>query len=135
MDRAGRRPLLLLSQIGEFIFILIVALSMIFKGQMGSIGDIILVAGVLLFVSSFAVGLGPIPWFIIAETFPSSTRGYAISVATTVNWLTNFGVALAFPSMQTALGKYTFFVFAGFIFFFLVFTWLLVPETKGKVRC
>jgi len=132
MDRAGRRPLLLLSQGLQIIFLILLAFSMIFLTQMGAAGGYILVISVLLFVVGFAIGMGPVPWLIISEIFPAGIRAYAVGVAVGVNWTANFLVALLFPSIEDLLGKYTFLLFAGVVIVFTVFTWFLVPETKGK---
>jgi len=132
MDKAGRRPLLLFSQVVQFVFLLLLSLSMIFIQSLHSFGSIVLVGSVILFVIGFAVGMGPIPWIIISETFPSGLRGYAVSIAVCINWTSNFLVALTFPSIELAFGNYTFMIFAALVFVFTIFTWFLVPETKGK---
>jgi len=132
MDKAGRRSHVLFSQIGQVLFLLLLALSMIFSDKMGTAGSYILVGSVLMFVCSFAVGMGPVPWIIISEIFPSGIRGYAISLAVGVNWIANFAVALTFPTIESAMGSYTFLLFAAIVFVFLVFSFFLVPETKGK---
>jgi len=132
MDRAGRRPLLLFSQIFQVIFLLSLSFSMIFVSNLGSSAGYILVGSVILFVIGFAVGMGPIPWIIISEIFPAGIRGYAVSVAVGVNWMSNFLVALTFPTIEQALNSYTFILFAGVVFACSIFTFIMVPETKGK---
>jgi len=132
MDKAGRRPLLLFSEVVQFVFLLSLSLSMIFIESLHNFGSIILVGSVILFVVGFAVAMGPIPWFIISEMFPSGLRGYAVSIAVCLNWTSNFLVALTFPSIELSLGNYTFMLFAAMIFISTIFTWFLVPETKGK---
>jgi len=132
MDRVGRRPILLFSECFMLVFLLMLALSMIFSAHIGQSAGYILVASVILFVIGFAVGLGPIPWLIVSELFPTSVRGYAVSISVGVNWTSNFIVALSFPLIQNALGSYTFILFAVIVFFFTIFTWILLPETKGK---
>jgi MFS family permease len=92
----------------------------------------IAVIAVIAFVISFAIALGPVPFLLIGEIFPSSCRAYAMSIAIAVNWLCNFIVALTFPQLNEALGSYAFFPFTAVILIALIFTILLVPETKGK---
>ncbi|BCS29714.1 uncharacterized protein APUU_80017A [Aspergillus puulaauensis] len=55
-------------------------------------------------------------------------------MATASQWLFNFVVAKATPSMFATLGVNgfgTYFVYGSFCFVMVVFTWFLVPETKG----
>ncbi|KAL0200688.1 hypothetical protein M9458_003875 [Cirrhinus mrigala] len=66
-------------------------------------------AAIFLFVSFFEIGPGPIPWFIVAEIFSQGPRPAAI-----------------------ALAGYVFVVFAVLLFGFTIFTYMRVPETKGK---
>ena len=49
------------------------------------------------FFSSYA---GSIPWFMIAELFSQGPRPAASSIAGSANWLSNFIVAVTFPSIQ-----------------------------------
>jgi len=55
------------------------------------------VAGVdvflLLFIASYAVGLGPVFWLMISEIYPLGIRSRAMSIATIANWAANFVVS------------------------------------------
>jgi len=42
---------------------------------------------------------GAIPWLMVAELFLQEARPIAVTIATIVNWLSNFAVALAFPQI------------------------------------
>ena len=93
---------------------------------------------------------GSIPWFMVAEMFLQDARPAAVTVAVIVNWTTNFIVGLSFPLIlvtmvisnicvlllllptQDALYPYALLVFAALCGFFWLFTYLFVPETKGK---
>ena len=46
---------------------------------------------------------GAIPWLMVSELFQQGTRPFAVSVATVVNWLSNFAVGEAFPYMLVQL--------------------------------
>jgi hypothetical protein len=50
------------------------------------------------------IGLGPIPWLIVAEMFDAKYVATAMSMACIVNWACNFLVGLCFPFIQQALG-------------------------------
>jgi hypothetical protein len=87
---------------------------------------------VLLFVASFAIGLGIIPFLYTAEVYPTYAVSGASSAALTVNWLCNFIIGLIFPTLQNACGPYVFLIFAGIALFTCIFLILFIPETKQK---
>jgi MFS family permease len=91
------------------------------------------VACLMVFVGSFAIGLGPIFWLLIAEIYPSRVRGLAMSVATTANWGSNLVASLTFLTLVEALGPANTFWFYGLIAVTAwYFAFRLVPETRGR---
>ncbi len=89
--------------------------------------------GVLGFVASFAVSLGPVMWVLFSELFPNRIRGLAISFVGLVNSGVSFGVQLVFPWELANLGSGTTFLLYGlFAAVGLVFTLRTIPETKGR---
>ncbi|CAG0905964.1 unnamed protein product, partial [Cyprideis torosa] len=90
------------------------------------------VVSTFAFVVFFALGPGSIPWLITAELFSQGPRPAAMSIAVLVNWLANFCVGLAFPQLQVLLDDYTFLPFSVLLAGFWIFTYYLVPETRGK---
>lgn len=87
---------------------------------------------VFLFVIFFATGPGSIPWFFVSELFTSGARGAANSIAAATNWTANFLVGTSFEFLNQVLHQYAFLIFSGFLAFFSFFTWMYVPETKGR---
>ncbi len=70
---------------------------------------------------------------VVGEFFTQGPRTAAISVAVLVNWTANMIVGIAFPSLFEDVTKdWTFVVFSVLLLFFCVFTFLFMPETKGK---
>ena len=49
-----------------------------------------------LYIAFFAPGMGPLPWTINSEIYPTWARSTAIAIATTVNWLCNLLVSMTF---------------------------------------
>ncbi|MEZ5786746.1 MAG: MFS transporter [Xanthobacteraceae bacterium] len=89
-------------------------------------------ASLMAYVGFFAIGLGRW-WLLIAEIYPQEVRGLAMSVATLTNWAMNPVVALTFLTLVDAIGTATTFcLYAVLTGVALVFTWTLVPETKGR---
>ncbi len=133
LDRTGRRPLLVTGTGGVVVGMLVVAPSFT-AGRSNLHGPhaLIAVAGLLTYAGSFATGLGPVFWLLIAETYPQQVRGPAMSIATLANWAANFVVAISFPTLLDAIGGQG-------VFFLLAFLSLVgsayyivkrVPETK-----
>ncbi len=132
LDRVGRRPLLLVGTAGLTVALALLAVYFLVPGiQHGA--PWLALGALLLFIASFAIGLGPVFWLMIAEIFPMGVRSKAMSVSTVANWLANFVVAGTFLTVTHAITQQgTFFVYTGIgIVAFLFFAWK-VPETKNR---
>lgn len=98
-----------------------------------SMNPALVLAGILGFVASFAISLGPVMWVLFSELFPNRVRGLAISFVGLVNSAVSFGVQLVFPWELENLGNsLTFLIYAVFAIIGLVIVIRLVPETKGQ---
>ena len=94
IDRAGRKVLL---TVGAFVQFL----------SLGSVGWLCWtggsggwqMAGILVFVASFAAGNGVVCWVLISEIFPNRIRGRAMSLATLALWAGCFLVSVTFPML------------------------------------
>lgn len=94
---------------------------------------VLILVGILGFVASFAMSLGPVMWALFAEIFPNQLRGVAISFVGMINSLVSFLVQLLFPLELSVLGAaLTFFSYGLFAVIGLVLVAWLLPETKGK---
>jgi sugar porter (SP) family MFS transporter len=139
VDKFGRRPLLLTGLVGMTVSLGAVGLSFAALENTAetatstTVGGIVTVLALVVFIASFAFSMGPIVWTLISEIYPNRVRGRAISVATAANWLAAFLVAQFFLSLVDAIGESTtFFLFAALCVVSFVFVWRLVPETKGR---
>jgi len=93
----------------------------------------LILIGILGFVASFAVSIGPVMWVLFSELFPNFIRGLAISFVGFVNSLVSFSVQLVFPWELATLGTAgTFLIYGIFGAIGLIFVLIMVPETKGK---
>ena len=132
IDRVGRRPLLLIGLIGMIISLAILGTAFFLPGLSTSLG-LLSVISLMLYVGSFAIGLGPVFWLMISEIYPLRVRGRAMSTATIVNWGTNLLVAITFLSLIQLIGTPgTFWLYSIIGIIAWVFVYFLVPETKGK---
>ena len=132
IDRVGRRPLLLISLAGMTISLGVLGLAFSLPQLSGSLGWIA-VTSLMVYVGSFAVGLGPVFWLMLSEIYPLAIRGRAMSVGTIANWGANLIVALSFLTLTQTLGKAaTFWLYGAVSIGAWLFAYFLVPETKGK---
>ncbi|MFZ1786538.1 MAG: sugar porter family MFS transporter [Ferruginibacter sp.] len=93
----------------------------------------LILIGILGFVASFAVSLGPVMWVLFSELFPNSIRGLAISFVGFINSAVSFLVQLLFPWELNTLGSAgTFLLYGIFAVLGLLFIIRKLPETKGK---
>ncbi|MDH4023211.1 MAG: sugar porter family MFS transporter [Gammaproteobacteria bacterium] len=98
-----------------------------------SINSMLILFGILGFVASFAVSLGPVMWVLFSELFPNQLRGLAISFAGLINSAVSFGVQLVFPWELENLGNAgTFLIYGLFAILGLGVVMRILPETKGR---
>jgi sugar porter (SP) family MFS transporter len=133
LDRVGRRPLLLAGTAGMAVGMAITACSFLGGSHLHGALAIVAVLGLLIYTGSFAIGLGPVFWLLIAEIYPLRIRGAAMSVATMANWGANFVVTISFLTLLNAIdGVGVFFLFGFLTLIALGYFWRKVPETKGR---
>src|ERR1700678_824706 len=133
LDRAGRRPLLLSGTAGMAAGMGITACAFLGGENLHGALAIVAVIGLLVYTGSFAIGLGPVFWLLIAEIYPLRIRGAAMSVAAMANWGANFVVTISFLTLLSAIsGVGVFFLFGFLTLVALAYFWRKVPETKGR---
>ncbi len=93
----------------------------------------IVLIGILGFVASFAMSLGPVVWVLLSEIFPNRIRGVALGVTGIFNSGSSWVVQFLLPWELANLGNaMTFFIYAGLgVVGLIALNWML-PETKGK---
>ncbi|MEE4216157.1 MAG: sugar porter family MFS transporter [Xanthomonadales bacterium] len=98
-----------------------------------SMNPTLILVGILGFVASFAVSLGPVMWVLFSEMFPNKVRGIAISFVGLINSAVSFTVQLVFPwELETLGSSMTFLIYGVFAIVGLVVIMKLLPETKGR---
>ena len=129
IDKLGRRKLLLIGVTGMIVCLL--GVGTVFYLQLSS-GPLLLIF-ILGFIASFGCSLGPIPWVIMSEIFPTKTRGIAMSIATLTLWIGVVLITQLTPVLLSEVGgAVTFWIFGANSILLLLFTYKMIPETKGK---
>ena len=135
VDRWGRKPLTMIGSFGMIIGFALLGFTL----MSDNVGLISLI-GILFFVGSFAMSMGPIVWVLLSEMFPNSIRSIGMSIAVAVQWGANYVVSQSFPMVVESEvnnsglwnGSLPYFIFIFFIAIIIIFTWKFIPETKGR---
>ena len=135
VDKFGRKPLLYIGSIGMIVGFLLLGITL----QQQNVGMLSLI-GVLIFIASFALSLGPVVWVLLSEMFPIKIRSIAMSVAVAAQWAANYVVSQSFPMVMGSEtnnsapwnGSLPYFIFITFILVIVFVTYKFIPETKGK---
>jgi len=153
IDRVGRRRILLLSVPVMVAGLALCALAFGFidlpteEGAsnllLRAVGDpgkaaqeskpwpLTILLAMVLYVASYAVGLGCVPWQQ-SELFPLSVRALGSALATSTNWASNTVVGLTFlPMMEILTPTGTFAAYAAVCAVCWVTVWRIYPETAG----
>eukprot|EP00834_Sanchytrium_tribonematis_P002030 NODE_56_length_28873_cov_1.243101.p6 type:complete len:454 gc:universal NODE_56_length_28873_cov_1.243101:10120-8759(-) len=123
VDRVGRRPLLVAGSLGCALSCFGVSISVTFSYQ------VLAVVFIYSFVIFFAISLGPLPWILVGEIFPSNIRSKAVSLCVTINLFSNLIVQMLSPTLFANLGSNTFIIFGTFCLLAFVFCYRHLPET------
>lgn len=131
VDKIGRKPILyagfVVMAIGLGIVGLLMHMGMATQGE-----HFLAIAMLLVFVVGFAFSAGPLVWTLCSEIQPLKGRDFGIGVSTVTNWIFTAIVGGTFLTLLNSIGSAnTFWLYAAFNAVFLLFTFALVPETKG----
>ncbi|XP_069983644.1 facilitated trehalose transporter Tret1 [Penaeus vannamei] len=130
LDRVGRRPMLLATSVVCGLAELVGGAFLL--GQFPGASWVPL-AAVLVFVSSYGLGLSPVPWVLLGELLPTAVRSVGTSICVFNFALTIFAVSYTFPPLVEFAGVGTaLVVFAGFHAALSAVVWAFLPETRGK---
>ncbi|MDR1188508.1 MAG: sugar porter family MFS transporter [Bifidobacteriaceae bacterium] len=133
MNRVNRRTMMTFGYAGMLLMHLSIGLSdkLLPAGWGGK--PVVVMVCVVLFVLIMQATAGPLCWLLLSEIFPLKIRGFGYGISAFMGWMTNFTVAMLFPTLMGSVGiGNTYFVFAALAAVSLVFIRRWVPETRGK---
>lgn len=140
MDKAGRRILLMISAGGMALSCFLVGFSFYLRTlqpeKMSEALDTFIcelaLVSLLVYIATFSLGIGAIPWIIMSEIFPAHVKGIAGSVATLVNWFCAYAITMIFNYMLLWSAIGSFWLFAAECIGTVIFVAMFVPETRGR---
>ncbi|KAL3537990.1 hypothetical protein ACH5RR_001356 [Cinchona calisaya] len=133
-DKCGRRQLWMVSAAGTCLGNILVGLAFLLQELHKSkeISPLLVLIGILVFSSSFSIGMSGIQWLILSELLPMNVKGTAGSLITFLNWSMSWIVTYTFNFIFEWSETGTFLIFAGFCGSTFLFVAKLLPETKGR---
>ncbi len=147
VEKFGRKPLLFWGAV--IMAVAMVTLGCLFNWHMvsatgpsgnGSGGSsYVAIAAVVVYIIGFSFSWGPIVWVLLAEIYPNSIKGLAMSIGVAAQWIANFVVSQTFPMMDgsTWLNQhfnhgFAYWLYGGCAVLAALFVMKFVPETKGR---
>ena len=132
IDRVGRRPLLLVGIAGMTVCLGILGAAFRMQAETSTVAWVAVIT-LMAYVAFFAISLGPIFWLLIAEIYPLQIRGLAEGTAAGSNWIFNLVVSITFLTLVQEVGpSWTFWLYGVLSIAAFVFSYYMVPETKGR---
>ncbi|KAL0267507.1 UNVERIFIED_CONTAM: hypothetical protein PYX00_009759 [Menopon gallinae] len=135
IEKLGRRMVLILSSVGMMISQGIIGSVFFFESRhydTSKIGWLPLLS-ILGYITSYSIGIGPVPWAMIGELFAPNVRSKGAAFSAAFSWFLAFVMTKSFGFIMTYLGSYSaFWIFSVCCGLGGVFVYFLLPETKGK---
>ncbi|KAM3959862.1 facilitated trehalose transporter Tret1 [Aphomia sociella] len=136
VDRLGRKLLMWTTSLGLTIFLALIGVYALmdshYQYDVSSVAFIPLLC-LIVYMILFTLGVGPVPWILVAEMFPVKTKCLASGIASFMCWLAGFIWTRFFRDVAASYGIYTaFWILAVCCGIGFIFSATLLPETKGK---
>ncbi|XP_041058994.1 solute carrier family 2, facilitated glucose transporter member 11-like [Carcharodon carcharias] len=131
IERVGRKVLLWRGYCFMAVCLLLLIITLSLKEHFSWIPYCSLVI-IFAYILTFGIGPGSISGVLPLEIFTQSNRSIALVTSNSLQWLSLFGLGLVFPFVINALGQFSFFLFVGGCCLASLFTFYVLPETKGK---
>ncbi|HVI99366.1 MAG TPA: sugar porter family MFS transporter [Sphingomonas sp.] len=126
IDRAGRKPLLMIGAAGTGV-----ALAGVATIYSTGSGQAFLLPALIGFILFFAISQGAVIWVYLSEIFPTAVRARGQSLGSATHWGMNALLAFGFPVVARMTQAAPFWFFAAAMVVQLVVVWRWFPETRG----
>ncbi|XP_023017524.2 facilitated trehalose transporter Tret1 [Leptinotarsa decemlineata] len=134
VDRLGRKPLLIISGLGNSLSLISLGTYFFLKNNEFDVDAIwwLPICSLIIFFFFFNMGFASLPWTISGEIFSPNVKSLGSSISSCSCLITVFLVTLVFPYISIILDMSgSFWLFSGFTLLSVIFVVLVLPETKG----
>lgn len=130
-DRIGRRWLLLSTMPGIIIGLIITGFSFYASDKSSKVG--LYTWGVVTYYFFWGPGMGPVPWTVNSEIYPTYIRSYGVASCTVMNFFGNWLTSYEFLRMEKHMTDPGVFIgfYGGIVFLGWIYLIVFMPETKG----
>lgn len=136
IDRVGRRRPLIIGALLQATAMLYIGLYVRFGHPSATngteAGGIVGIIWIYIYAAGWSIGWSVAPYVVAAEVFPSRIRSVSMSWCFFLNWIVDYALTRATPSMMTNLGYGTFLLYACLTYIGAGFVYITLPEMKGR---
>ncbi|XP_075974949.1 facilitated trehalose transporter Tret1-like isoform X2 [Anticarsia gemmatalis] len=133
VEKFGRKPLLASTFIVGGIALGTLATTMLIQQQGGAPPVWIPALAIIIYLCSYAGGISPMPYIIMAEMFNFQIRAKVIGAFVTHAWFLSFLQIVTFTAITNLIGAHNvFYCYAVTNILGAFVTLIFLPETKGK---
>jgi MFS family permease len=125
IDKFGRKPLLLIGNVGMSICLLAVSAVMYTHSYQN-----MLLWLLVAFIGFFAISQGAVVWVYLSEIFPTQVRARGQALGSSSHWVMNALISCLFPVVATKSSALPFAFFGVMMVAQLFIIWFFYPETK-----
>ena len=83
------------------------------------------------YIFCYAMSWAPIPWVLVAESYPIRVKSKCMAVSAASNWIWGFLISFFTPFITSSINFYYGYVFVGCLVFSWFYVFFFIPETKG----
>ena len=133
MDKVGRRPLLVYSYLSSGITLIVVGAYFLIQPTSSPYYTYIPFIGIILASTLSTLGYETLVHVVIAEIFPLNVKSVAMTLQNILGGFLSFLTVKMYQEVKDVAGLTgVFWFYAGVSLIGAVFSYCLVPETKGK---
>jgi SP family facilitated glucose transporter-like MFS transporter 8 len=135
IDKAGRKVLLLISNICMAICLAALGGYFYFKYQGADVGKFgwLPVSSLSVYIVAVALGVAPITFLMVSEIFEPQVKGRAITIIISIMWLLTFLIGKFYTNLSDLFGIHgCYWFFSACCVIGAIFTIISVPETKNR---
>lgn len=136
IERSGKKPLFFVSSVFCFVTLFVLGLYFFLKERnIDSFHNYswVAIVSVTFMTIAYGIGIGPIPLASVGELFASNIRCTALAVINLLAPIYSCALVASFPIIVEYIGVSGYmWIFSGHCLLGVLFSYFIMPETKGK---